>query len=173
MLGRPRILQKDCNSIIKGCVRAPKTAGRGSKSPRNVLSRGLKQGGASISSRNREAGESNGWKATKYDTLRFATRRREGASRNTHKDYLHFLYIARGSLHETHYFIHLSGRLGYLDAEVKQRLMLQAEDASRTLTGLIKAVEKETNVISRAAARITSMLILSLGSSVFGLQSSV
>jgi len=97
----------------------------------------------------------------------------EGASRNTHKDYLHFLYIARGSLHETHYFIHLSGRLGYLDAEVKQRLTLQAEDASRTLTGLIKAVEKETNVISRAAARITSMLILSLGSSVFGLQSSV
>src|SRR4029079_12676811 len=35
----------------------------------------------------------------------------EGASRESKKDYLHFLYIARGSLSETQYFIHLAGRL--------------------------------------------------------------
>src|ERR1700736_1041121 len=38
----------------------------------------------------------------------------EGASRNSKKDYLHFLYIARGSLSETQYFVHLAQRLGYI-----------------------------------------------------------
>jgi four helix bundle protein len=36
----------------------------------------------------------------------------EGATRGSKKDYLHFLYIARGSLSETDYFIHLARRLG-------------------------------------------------------------
>jgi four helix bundle protein len=35
----------------------------------------------------------------------------EGASRESKKDYLHFLYIARGSLSETQYFIHLARQL--------------------------------------------------------------
>jgi four helix bundle protein len=39
----------------------------------------------------------------------------EGASRES-KDYLHFLYIARGSLSEAQYFIHLARRLGYLSS---------------------------------------------------------
>ena len=38
----------------------------------------------------------------------------EGASRESKKDYLHFLYIARGSLSEAQYFIHLTQRLGYI-----------------------------------------------------------
>src|SRR6266566_3184515 len=44
----------------------------------------------------------------------------EGSSREGKRDYLHFLYIARGSLSEAQYFIHLARRLGYLmdnDAE--------------------------------------------------------
>jgi four helix bundle protein len=32
----------------------------------------------------------------------------EGSSRESKKDYLHFLYIARGSLSEAQYFIHLA-----------------------------------------------------------------
>lgn len=67
----------------------------------------------------------------------------EGASRSSQKDYLHFLYIARGSLHETHYFLHLAHRLAYLDGKTKIRLLAQAEEASRILTGLIRAVTKE------------------------------
>ncbi len=67
----------------------------------------------------------------------------EGASRNSQKDYLHFLFIARGSLHEAHYFLHLAHRLGYLDGKARTRLLAQAEEVSRILTGLIRAVAKE------------------------------
>ena len=67
----------------------------------------------------------------------------EGASRSSKKDYLHFLYIARGSCSETQYFIHLSRRLGYLDDQAHDALRELSENAGRTLTGLIKSVEKE------------------------------
>ena len=73
----------------------------------------------------------------------------EGASRNSQKDYLHFLFIARGSLAETTYFLHLSRRLGYLNEEFHSRLAEQADKASRVLTGLIGAVEKEAAGKSR------------------------
>jgi four helix bundle protein len=56
----------------------------------------------------------------------------EGSSRSSKKDYLHFLYIARGSLSETRYFVHLSQRLGYLTKEYAQVLASQAEEVSRT-----------------------------------------
>ncbi|MGA2245983.1 MAG: four helix bundle protein, partial [Verrucomicrobiota bacterium] len=36
---------------------------------------------------------------------------------------LHFLYIARGSLSETQYFIHLSQRLGYLTITNAEQLI--------------------------------------------------
>lgn len=38
----------------------------------------------------------------------------EGSARESKRDYLHFLYIARGSLTEVQYFAHLAYRLGYL-----------------------------------------------------------
>jgi four helix bundle protein len=41
----------------------------------------------------------------------------EGSSRESKKDYLHFLYIARGSLSETQYFVHLAQRFDYLSPE--------------------------------------------------------
>lgn len=93
----------------------------------------------------------------------------EGSSRSSQKDYLHFLYIARGSLSETRYFIHLSRRLGYFSKEQAETLTDQAEEVSRTLVGLIKAVEKEANPVARAVAKITSLIALSIGSAVCGL----
>jgi four helix bundle protein len=42
----------------------------------------------------------------------------EGSSRESKKDYLHFLYIARGSLSETQYFVHLARRLNWLAGPV-------------------------------------------------------
>jgi hypothetical protein len=74
--------------------------------------------GWNISSRNPEEREING--SDRMQLTRDhdgATRRREGASREGKKDYLHFLYIARGSLSETQYFIHLAQRLHYLSLE--------------------------------------------------------
>ena len=64
----------------------------------------------------------------------------EGASRNSLKDYLHFLYIARGSASEVAYFIHLSKRLGYFKADADAQLSAQADETSRVLTGLIRSV---------------------------------
>jgi four helix bundle protein len=86
----------------------------------------------------------------------------EGASRASLKDYLHFLYIARGSLNETRYFVHLSERLEYLNKPVAQEIETQASEAAKTLTGLIQAVEKESSFVTRTIAKATSMVILSL-----------
>ena len=86
----------------------------------------------------------------------------EGSSRESKKDYLHFLYIARGSLSEAHYFVHLAGRLGYLAAERQATLLARTDEAHRLLAGLIRSVEAETGRVSRAAARIASALALGL-----------
>jgi four helix bundle protein len=87
----------------------------------------------------------------------------EGAARESKKDYLHFLYIARGSLNETHYFVHLSQRLGYLDAERHGILTKQTEETQRVLAGLIGAVEQEAGKVARTIARVTSGIVLTLG----------
>jgi four helix bundle protein len=67
----------------------------------------------------------------------------EGSSRESKKEYLNFLYIARGSLSETRYFIHLAGRLGYLQTTASDALKSQSEQVLRALAGLIKAVQSE------------------------------
>src|SRR5204863_4087524 len=51
----------------------------------------------------------------------------EGSSRESKRDYLHFLYIARGSLSEAQYFVHLARRLGYLETAEAERLILQTK----------------------------------------------
>ncbi len=86
----------------------------------------------------------------------------EGASRESKRDYLHFLYIARGSLSETGYFIHLSQRLGYLDRAAADQLIVQMEHAIACLQGLIRAVEKEAGVLRRAVATVTSLIVLGM-----------
>ena len=85
----------------------------------------------------------------------------EGSARGTNKDYLHFLYIARGSLSETQYFVHLSRRLGYLGGPEADVLEAQIKDTFVRLHGLTKAVEKETGKLSRVVALVTSLLVLS------------
>ncbi|MDI1335082.1 MAG: four helix bundle protein [Lacunisphaera sp.] len=70
----------------------------------------------------------------------------EGSARGTRKDCLHFLHIARGSLSEAQYFIHLSSRLGYLQDPLINQLHQQTKSAFACLHGLIRAVERETVV---------------------------
>lgn len=81
----------------------------------------------------------------------------EGAARQSKKDYLHFLYIARGSAAEVQYFIHLAGRLGYLTAAQIGNLSDQSRQSLACLMGLIGAVEKEAGKFSTIVAAATSM----------------
>src|SRR5947207_7866150 len=81
----------------------------------------------------------------------------EGASRESKKDYLHFLYIARGSLSETQYFIHLAQRLGYLSSPEADALREQTKLTFACLHGLIRAVEKEAGKFGKGIAIITSL----------------
>ena len=67
----------------------------------------------------------------------------EGAGRNSNKDYLRFLHMARDSLNETEYFIHLAIRLGYLQETDAPALEPQLKSTFVRLHGLIKAVAKE------------------------------
>jgi len=71
----------------------------------------------------------------------------EGSSRESKKDYLHFLYIARGSLSEAQYFIHLAHRLHYLSGQETDNLFGQTKITFACLHGLIRAVEKETGKV--------------------------
>lgn len=96
----------------------------------------------------------------------------EGASRQYKREYLQFLYVARGSLVETEYLLHVSHRLKYLtDAEYKEIEVLR-EESAKTLYGLIAAVEKETRFTAKLLAFIISMIIIN-SAKVFGLWSSV
>jgi len=86
----------------------------------------------------------------------------QGASRESKKDYLHFLYIARGSLSETQFFIHLARRLDYLGKEESASLHGQTKLVFACLHGLIRAVEKEAGKLGKVAATITSLIAIGL-----------
>ena len=97
---------------------------------------------------------------------------RRGVSRESKKDYLHFLYIARGSLSETQYFIHLARRLDYLLLEEADALREQTKFVFACLHGLIRAVEKEAGKLSKVIATVTSLIVIGLMRWVVSCQSS-
>ncbi len=65
----------------------------------------------------------------------------EGNSRNTTRDYINFLFIARGSLNELSYFLRLSHDLGYLPKENYERLKTHSDKIGRMLNGLINSMK--------------------------------
>jgi len=67
----------------------------------------------------------------------------EGSGRQTLADYRRFLYIAKGSLCELEYYIHLAKRLGYLSDADYQRLDILQDETARVLTGFIRFKEQE------------------------------
>ena len=67
----------------------------------------------------------------------------EGQSRNTTKEYLSFLYNARGSPEEVRYFLLLSYDLNFLKDEDYKKLENDYETASKMLNGLIKSLKKK------------------------------
>lgn len=64
----------------------------------------------------------------------------EGQNRNTTKEYLQFLYNARGSLEEVRYFLLLSKDLGYMNKNIFESLETDSETLSKMLNGLIKSL---------------------------------
>jgi four helix bundle protein len=67
----------------------------------------------------------------------------EGQSRNTTKEYINFLYNARGSLEETRYHLLLSNDLKYFKKEQYQELEKICEDISKMINGLINVLKKK------------------------------
>jgi four helix bundle protein len=86
----------------------------------------------------------------------------EGSARDSQKDYLHFLYIARGSLSETQYFLHHSWRLDYITETEHNSLAERVRAVFACMHGLIKAVEKESGKVAKVVAATTSALFLCL-----------
>ncbi len=67
----------------------------------------------------------------------------EGTNREHRKEYLNFLYIAKGSLGEIEYLLYLSERLGYLNVENYRKLEEIRKKTAKTLHGLISSVGEE------------------------------
>ncbi len=67
----------------------------------------------------------------------------EGSARESLKDYLHFLQIARASLSEAQYFLHLAARLDYLPEAEAKELASQCKRAFGCLHGLMGAIRKD------------------------------
>jgi four helix bundle protein len=87
----------------------------------------------------------------------------EGSSRESKRDYLHFLYIARGSLSEAQYFVHLARRLGYLSPNDADALAEQTSATFACLHGLIRSVEREAGKFSKLIAAVSSFVAIGLG----------
>ena len=66
----------------------------------------------------------------------------EGQSRQTTREYLQFLYNARGSLEEVRYFLLLSMELGYLSEKDHEIIESKYESASKMLNALIKSLKQ-------------------------------
>ncbi len=74
----------------------------------------------------------------------------EGSQRQYLKEYLQFAYVAKASMSEAEYYIHLAHQLGYLEkADLESLTTLQTE-ASKTLHGLIRWLERQI-----AAGKVT------------------
>jgi len=67
----------------------------------------------------------------------------EGSGRRTIRDYIRFLYQAKGSLTELEYLIHISHRLGYLTDEDFRKLRSNLRQTAGTLLGFIRFKEQE------------------------------
>ena len=67
----------------------------------------------------------------------------EGSGRRTIRDYIRFLYQAKGSLTELEYLVHISHRLGYITDEDFRNLRSSLRQTAGTLLGFIRFKEQE------------------------------
>jgi four helix bundle protein len=67
----------------------------------------------------------------------------EGAARKGRKDYVRFLYTARGSLSELDTQVEAATRLRYLSPKSSSELQSKLDELSRMLNGLIGALSRD------------------------------
>ena len=67
----------------------------------------------------------------------------EGSARATSKDYVHFLIMARSSLAEVEYYLHLSHRLGHIDGDEYQEMAQLHEESAKVLYGLVQHIQRQ------------------------------
>lgn len=67
----------------------------------------------------------------------------EGAGKQYLSEFRQFLYIARGSVQEVEYYVHLATRLDYLNEMQRASLTQAQSEAARTLQGFINTVEDQ------------------------------
>ena len=64
----------------------------------------------------------------------------EGNARGTNKETIHFLYIAQGSRAEVETQMELCFRIGYIDEETMDDVIVQLQEIGRMISGLIKSL---------------------------------
>jgi four helix bundle protein len=67
----------------------------------------------------------------------------EGKGRQTKKDYVQFLYRARGSLFETQTQLEAARNLEFLPRETFAKISEEAQEVGRVLDGLIKSIQRQ------------------------------
>ena len=66
----------------------------------------------------------------------------EGQQRNSTREFIHFLYIAKGSLGELETQLILCERFGYLSSKDTQPIFVQLNDVGKLLNGLINSMQQ-------------------------------
>jgi len=66
----------------------------------------------------------------------------EGAARQTRKEFANYLHIAQGSLSEMDTQLELAQRLGYIDEKTQRLLDIRMDRIDKTITGLIRHLNK-------------------------------
>lgn len=73
----------------------------------------------------------------------------EGAGRNSYKEFLHFLSVARGSSNELETLMILAERIGYIDEKNRNENQQKIDEIQRMLVSLRKSLmELKSNVKS-------------------------
>ncbi|MCF7890536.1 four helix bundle protein [Candidatus Bipolaricaulota bacterium] len=67
----------------------------------------------------------------------------EGQARQTTKEYIQFLYQARGSLAETKYHLRLATDLDYIEQRVYESLIDNCDSVGKMLNGLINSLKNK------------------------------
>ena len=73
----------------------------------------------------------------------------EGFDRGTRAEFHRFLSIAKGSCAELCTQLHLAHRLGYIDEDTAEQILLQAEEVNRIIGGLRAKVATHRDVSGR------------------------